>query len=372
MNLKKNILLFIMILSLILIEFSTIFLMYKSLNSKNIKNEPVKSYETKKNMFAMMLEQPDGTYKESNMNKWPSEGYVYSKTKSGCVDINGNKLDGILVYDEDTNIAIIKTTTTSYCYLYFDIYTSICTYDTSSTVAEGLEGAKYNCKVDPNKPEYTFYLLDNNTDGTSDLIMNANINASGEAVIPGVTKDTGEVEWYADDYNNINGPVTAMTYLHNATKNWTNVNPLNYEYYDREVQGVDINNPVDESGTLVGYESFISTNGVATITKGDSSKTKVTIGTAQEPLRTRMPIYSSDESITEVSDKTAANAYLYDNLDSNFEYNGPYGYMTLTSYADGPGYPGYPASVQVVYYDGVDSSLVVNGNGVRPVITVKL
>ena len=40
---------------------------------------------------------------------------------SGCIDINGNKLDGVLTYDSTNNIATIDTTNTSYWYLYFSI-----------------------------------------------------------------------------------------------------------------------------------------------------------------------------------------------------------------------------------------------------------
>jgi len=236
---------------------------------------------------------------------------------------------------------------------------SICTLASDSAVAAGEYGAKYNCKVDPNKDEYTFYLMDNNEDGTSDLIMNANINASGEAVIPGVTSDTGLVAWYADEASSINGPVTAMTYLYNATKSWTNVEPVNYTYYDRTTQGI--------TGTDIGYQSFASTNGIAIITKGDTEGTQVTIGNSTEPLRTRMPIYSNDTSITEVTSKSNAS-YLYDNFDPDENY-APYGYWTLSSravHSSSTWFVAYGGNVS--YYDVVFS----NFNGVRPVITVKL
>jgi len=255
---------------------------------------------------------------------------------------------------------------------------SICTYDETSTVAAGEYGAKYNCIVDPNKPEYTFYLLDNNEDGTSDLIMNANINASGEAVIPGVTEDTGMIEWLSNERyyslggpdlsneeacqyggvcaSNLYGPVTAMEYLYNATKNWSNVEPLNFEYYDREAQKVIT---TDE-----GYQSFISTNGIATIIAGDVLGTQVTIGTTQEPLRVRMPISSYDES-NEVSDKTDTNAFLYDNMSSSSSLK----YWALSSI------PGDYMNAWAAYSSGIFAfSKVANASevGVRPVITVTL
>ena len=278
---------------------------------------------------------------------------------------------------------------------------SICTLASDSTVEAGLEGAKYICKVDPNKPEYTFYLLDNNEDGTSDLIMDQNINSDGTPA--GSTKIVNngnniynQVEWLTiDDYKtnrgpnteqftdegacqyggacsmNELGPITAMTYLYNATKDWTNIEPVNYTYNDKEIQGTTQAN--------TSYTSFISANGVAIITS--LSGTGVTIGTSDRPLRARMPIYSSDTTKTEVASSNENNNYLYDYLDfSDYWFgsgtrpannvSGMFGYWTLSSAANDSG------SAITVYYNGT----VDYGNrvafdheyGVRPVITVKL
>ena len=80
-----------------------------------------------------------------------------------------------------------------------------------------------------------------------------------------------------------------------------------------------------------------------------------------------MPIYSSDTTITEVTSKTNAS-YLYDNLDPD-GMNAPYGYWTLSSYADGSGRAWYG-----YYYGRVVNGLVGSddNNGVRPVITLKI
>ena len=349
MSLKKKRILSIVVLILILIEVSTIFLMYKSLNI-NVNNKSIKLNEQNKNIFAILLEKEDGTYEETD--NWPINGYIYDHDKSGCTDKDGNILSNVLSFNDDTNVATVNTNDTTYCYLYFS---KLCKIADDSTVEAGLEGAKYNCKVDPNKDAYTFYLLDNNEDGTSDLIMNANINASGEAVIPGVTTDTGLVAWYADEMKNIHGPITAMEYLHNATKSWTNVDPVNYTYNDREVQGI--------TTTDRGYQSFVSTNGIAVITKGDEAGTQLTIGSTSEPLRTRMPIYSSDASITEVADKTDSNTYLYENISSSK----PFGYWILSSYD-------FNYARFVNYGNNIHHNFVVipDSYGVRPVITVTL
>ena len=95
--------------------------MYKSFSNKNTNLDEVNPNINNSNMFAIMLEQADGTYKESSDNSWPTDGYTYNASMSGCIDINGNKLDGVLSYDATNNIATVDTGATSYCYLYFSL-----------------------------------------------------------------------------------------------------------------------------------------------------------------------------------------------------------------------------------------------------------
>ena len=353
---KKNKLLGVVVIVLVLIESCTLFLMYKSLSNKKIEDIKVTKSEFKNKTYAIMIEQDDGTYKESESTKWPTEGYFYSETLSGCIDTNGNKIEGILTYDKATNIATVDTTTTSFCYLYFELK-PICELALDSKVSALEYGAKYNCKVDPNKEKYTFYLIDNNEDETIDLIMSHNINALGEAVIPGLSSDLGMVLWYANNWDNSYGPTTAMTYLYNATKNWKNIEPLNFTYYDKEVQISDY-----------GYESFISKNGIAKITSVNG--TSVTIGSEAIPLRSRLPVYtaySTNAEFNEIID-LKTNTFLNDNLDKERK-NGPSGYWTISSrtfYSN----MCWAVGTSTFVYDAVTS--YDNYYGVRPVITVRL
>ena len=252
-------------------------------------------------------------------------------------------------------------------------YKSICTLASDSKIKPGNEGAKYNCKVDPNKDPYTFYLLDNNQDGTSDLIMDQNINSDGTpaGTVAVSSSDNAQkynlVDWYY--YNSAGstngyGPVDAIDFLYNATKSWTNVDPLNYIYNDKEIQN-----------TEYGYTSFVSVDGILTLTSRDEITTNI-IGTKEIPLRARMPIYSSDSTITEVTSKTQAS-YLYDNLVEISEKS-IYGYYTLSTYPSN-GYEIYLVhySYSVRYFSNTCSNTFDylfggNGFGVRPVITVKL
>ena len=117
------------------------------------------------------------------------------------------------------------------------------------------EGYKYECIVDPNKPEYTFYVLSYNDENgevtlnkedakSINLIMAQNINSDGTPVTKAISESEKSsnggiyniVEWInQEDYElsegkswgqsvdeNRFGPITAMNFLDEATKNWTN------------------------------------------------------------------------------------------------------------------------------------------------------
>ena len=241
---------------------------------------------------------------------------------------------------------------------------TICTHDTTNGVAEKTAGAKYSCEVKEGT-SYNFYVLKTPAEGdaTINLIMDQNINSDGTpAGMTGTTKNGDNVynlvAWNDESGQSTDayGPVTAMQFLYNATKDWTNIDPVNYTYNDRTVQG---------NADGEGYTSFVSSNGVATITPvtGDG----VTIGSEAAPLRARMPIYASDTTITEVTSKTNAS-YLYDNLDPD-RMNVPYGYWTLSSRAGFSSHAWFVDSCGDVF-----SSRVWFGSnyGVRPVINLKI
>ena len=229
---------------------------------------------------------------------------------------------------------------------------SICEYDGTSIVEEKTIGAKYHYTVDGNgKNNHTFYVLitPNKEDTTINLIMDRNICQDGT---PSTKENPCFVEWHVSNLDT-DGPVTAMEYLHKSTENWINILPLNYIYKDRETQ---------ESEEGRGYVSFVSEKGKAEITslKGDI----VTIGSEIKPLRSRLPIYSTDVSKTEVEFENESNKYLFDylNRDDNF------GYWTLSTQTK-------YSSAWFVRYDGNIINVLVNFNdiiGVRPVITISL
>ena len=295
-----------------------------------------------------------------------------------CVDlkylIDNSYIDNVEIKDlstkENINASVkIKYSNNKYKYEFVEYECSAC------KLVDGepnKEGTKYSCEVKEGT-SYNFYVLSKNNDGTTNLIMDQNINSDGTpAGITGTAKSTNASQYNLVAWNNESGqstnaygPVTAMTFLYNATKDWANVEPINYIYKDRDIQGTTAEN--------TSYTSFVSTNGVATIIPLDTTIEPVTIGTSDKPLRARMPIYAN-ASITEVADKTDDNVYLYDNLPAAAPPT-PIGYWTLSTYS------GDSIRAWSVRYNGVvnySPQLLYNSVsegvsfGVRPVITVKL
>ena len=239
-------------------------------------------------------------------------------------------------------------------------------------------GSKYQCKVKNNMEEgfeggYFFFVLSHNEDRTANLIMDRNIcedgtiaTAENVCFVAWINQEdyegAGGSKWYSEEDRNMYGPVTAMKYLHNATKSWINIPPLNYEYYDiewHESLGIEING---------GYESFTSENGVGKINGRQF--------TGKELLRARMPIYTyaNDKEYGEVSDYNGSNSYLYDylSLHNNIQTNaitGIYGYWSSSSHVDDSSSAWFVRYRGDVDDDGVNDEYY---NGVRPVINIKL
>ena len=197
--------------------------------------------------------------------------------------------------------------------VYYDTLTDICKLVSGNAKTAG---AKYECKIKADT-KYNFYVLTTpeSTDTTINLILDQNINSDGTlAGLLGATKNGDNVynlvAWNSSGLNT-GGPVDAMEFLYNATKDWTNVPALNYIYNDKDFQETKIEN--------TSYISFVSKNGVAVI--NSLTGQTVTIGSNEEPLRARMPIYSATYSgYTKISEKGEildGIEYFYDNLDIN-------------------------------------------------------
>jgi len=106
---------------LIIIECTTVFLMYKSLSNKKPTLDEVKilNNSSSSGMFAVMLENQSGEYVQSQTNSWPTSGYTFNSERSGCMDSSGKKIPNALEFSN--GVARIKTNKKVSCYMYFDV-----------------------------------------------------------------------------------------------------------------------------------------------------------------------------------------------------------------------------------------------------------
>ena len=197
-------------------------------------------------------------------------------------------------------------------------------------------GSKYECEVKPGT-KYNFYVLSKEEDKIN-LIMERNICQDGSVA---TEENTCLVAWitntdYVCDPNtqgtacaqHYKGPVTAMTYLYNATKDWTNIPNMIMDYEDE-----NINSITGKPGTgQVSYGSIKTENNITTITKKYGTKTAT-----YKNLKSRLPKYSE---INENGCTTKEGScplwlvdYLHDNTTSNRYYNSANGKCPISIYA---------------------------------------
>ena len=267
--------------------------------------------------------------------KTPTEGEIYFN--SGKVNTVENiKYDGLFYQMSNGTISngtTEKVSGPTYATLVSDASPTGVSY-----------GDKYTYKVN-DKDTFYFYVLKAEGDKVH-LIMDRNICEDGTVA---TEQNTCIVAWHAGEENNNYGPDTAMTYLYNATKNWSNVPNMELTYTDE-----------NNSGTNYGYTGITTSNGVAKIT-GKNGASNTTIGTTSAPLKVRLP-KENEVSGTDGNHCTGSSGscpawvveYLNDSgtpsSDSYYPDNelisGISGYWLLSSYS------GYSGSARFVYYRG--------------------
>jgi len=182
----------------------------------------------------------------------------------------------------------------------------------------------------------------------------------------------GFVVWYTSE-DHSDGPVTAMTYLHNATKDWTNIPNMIMNYEDENING-----ETQQKGTD-GYGSIVTTGTTTIIT----SKSEEETGRI-ENLKARMPRYDEVHGtgkclLRSVNENNYGSCPLwlvnymntyeaYSAINGKVEISDIIGYWTLSSM------PSWHDTAWFVRFVGnIENSGVRDGNfGVRPVINLKL
>ncbi len=111
----------ILIMILAIMEVCSIFLTWKSLSHKITIIDNVKFKEEnkkEKKAVAIMLNDGNGSYKESESTTFPKVGYIYNTQKSGCIDTTGKEVVNAISYESGK--VSLRLNQKLYCYLYFD------------------------------------------------------------------------------------------------------------------------------------------------------------------------------------------------------------------------------------------------------------
>lgn len=205
-------------------------------------------------------------------------------------------------------------------------------------------GSKYQCEV-KKEIKYYFYVLSHENDGTTNLIMDRNICEDGTGAS---SSRSCLVSWNASG-NSSSGPVTAMTYLTNATSTWENLDNLNIIYDDEAINKNFTGFVINGKARLPKYAEVYGTDKCLISYEGNEN-----YGTCKSWL----------------VDNLNVSEYYTHEIDGVNIINGIWGYWTLSSYS-GFDYD----SAWHVHYKGDIGAYQVNLDnhlGVRPVINVKL
>ena len=218
---------------LLLITITSVFLVFnKKEEYKELPKVKIKGQNNKK-QFALMLEKTKGSgdYQESD-GELPTEGYVFNKEKSSCTDINGKKIDGILDYDYENYIALLDTSKTSYCYLYYDIEPNISYLrdkDTESHLSKGLTGGMYRYQGLYTDDVRNYICLGENCCNTEECSADTNdsmyriigINAQGELKVIKKTALTEAMRWYSTNKSDVDWLNSDLFHRLNDNENGT-------------------------------------------------------------------------------------------------------------------------------------------------------
>ena len=246
--------------------------------------------------------------------------------------------------------------------------TSMCTLASDSSLIEGQIGSKYNCRVN-NEKTYTFFILSHNNDGTTNLILDRNVYYNSD-IDKGLTDENnlGNVKWY-ESRDNRYGPVTAMTYLHNATKDWVNVPNM---VINNTTKG-DYNFGYGGLETIGNQTAIIKRDGTVTATFNDL---KVRMPYKGEVIGTGKCSTVNESCPLWLVNYTEMGPY-YSTLSGRHRIIDIGGYWTLSSESkysninetSEPIYAWFVAGYGYVNYYYVSNT---SNKGVRPVITVDL
>jgi len=212
-NKKKTLIIFVIIVCIIVIITGGIILF---LNKD--KNELKETNKVSSGNFAMYVENESGGYEL--VDSWPDSTYRLNKTKTVCVDNDGNTLNNSVSY---SNGKIEFTTSKAvYCYLYFDVTTDI-----SITIStDGKSGTL------PTKEGYKASVsCDNATASFSQKYQRiefSDVSSNETKCTLNYTKDT-------TSYTSLINKVQSSSTTNNNGYRYSGKNPNNYIWFNNEM-----------------------------------------------------------------------------------------------------------------------------------------
>ena len=162
-------------------------------------------------------------------------------------------------------------------------------------------GDKYTYKVN-DTDTFNFYVLSINSDNTVNLIMDRNICNDGTTNYTS-SNNYCDYKWYDDGdeiiNNDINskGPVTAITKMYNATKDWINVPDMDLSgtnIYEDEGHKLNPNTGYGEIGTT--EKGIYITEKDIKVENVKDSQAPTIVYDSNKPLKARLPKYSEVSS----------------------------------------------------------------------------
>jgi len=263
---------------LVVIEITTIFLMYKSFSHRNI--DKVKEVNTvDKKHFAMYVENKDtGKYEVYTGGTYYPSGYILDEEMSKCVDNNGAAVADVLSYSNGK--LTVASNKTLFCDIYLqlpppDLKVSINTVesdDATSTTVPIAYGLGYKKEVSCNNKVVTWNdkyqrlevssTIENSTtctltyskdtsDYTKDYLTQYIIDQAVEGTSDGTGQAVGDV--VHETFEDASGTMVDTGYRYEGK------NPDNYVWFNNElwrIIGVFDTEIVDEDGNVTGTEEL--------------------------------------------------------------------------------------------------------------------
>ena len=367
----------------VLVILTALFLLTSTLVGPVLDN----SKESLSEVQIKKIEEAAKTYylKEEEIGKYDD----LNETKT-CINvsdlINNGYIDKDKIIDPESEKKItgsVKITyrANNYSYEYQEEECGICKLieGSGSSIGDKLE-----CEVKPGT-KYNFYVLSRNEDNTLNLIMDRNIYYDETNDVGGLAtkQNPGYVQWISEkDYGcgtkycqlNDKGPITAMKYVYNATKDWINISSQVFKYTDENISV--------STGTkgITGYGGIESDSLIIRLTDKNGNETKIS-----GSLKARLPYYSELKVVGckhyQVDDNYMDSCPLWLSNYLDLNYKNSYiktdernsisnirGYWLLSSDAE---------KSNKSWYLGITGSISTDTNniedsisGVRPVITI--